>query len=68
MEEYPEVTAHLTADGNFRVQCPYCGRPHTHGGGGPGVTDRTEFYGHRLAHCSDVRVPPGTGYILVPKK
>jgi hypothetical protein len=35
------------------VDCPHCGKIHTHGG----------VPGHRVAHCPEGR---GVGYVLVP--
>ena len=43
--------------------CPYCGRPHVHGGGRPDQNPR-DFEGYRAAHCLDP-VPRDRGYMLV---
>jgi hypothetical protein len=43
--------------------CPYCGRPHVHGGGPP-EGDPRDYEGHRVSHC--LRPVPGDrGYLLV---
>jgi hypothetical protein len=49
--------------------CPYCGRPHVHGGPRPGQ-DPHECEGHRVADCVSKHVPEdrqgdvNRGYIL----
>ncbi len=46
----------------LKVRCPYCTRPHTHGGG----VDRTrvaDFLGHRVSHCGRTDLD-GLGYTL----
>ncbi len=44
------------------ASCPYCGRPHVHGGG-RGDQDPRDFQGHRVSHC---RMPGvrSRGYVL----
>lgn len=40
------------------VKCPYCNRPHRHGGNGNGIAS-----GHRQPDCGN-----SVGYIIVPPK
>lgn len=42
--------------------CPFCGRPHVHGGG-PLDEDPCGYEGHRRFHCSEA-APGRGGYIL----
>ena len=43
--------------------CPYCGRPHVHGGGLPDEDPR-DFEGHRASHCLKP-VSGDRGYFLI---
>ncbi|WP_328488234.1 hypothetical protein [Streptomyces zaomyceticus] len=42
------------------LDCPFCGKQHSHGGG----DQLRPSYGHRAAHCANSR--PGHGYWLEP--
>ena len=42
-------------------QCPWCGKSHTHGGGGK-EDNPLDFLGHRISHCSK---GSGRDYVLV---
>ena len=35
----------------LKIDCPYCGKEHTHGGGNVSNGDIEMFGGHRLSHC-----------------
>ena len=47
----------------LKIDCPYCGREHTHGGGNISNGDVTMFGGHRLSHCKSGS--KNDGYMLV---
>jgi len=35
----------------LKIDCPYCGKEHTHGGGNLSSGDITKFNGYMLSHC-----------------
>lgn len=47
----------------LKIDCPYCGKEHTHGGGNASHGDITRFGGHRLSHCESGL--KNEGYTLV---
>lgn len=61
-----ELAACATDDGVHLITdpCPYCGKRHTHGTGGPG---RPVLWGHRVPHCAPMLPSCYGQYILVPK-
>ena len=46
----------------YLAACPYCGKPHIHGGGTPDE-DPHKYEGHRGSHCLK-KVTGDRGYIL----
>jgi len=54
----------------YRLQvivCPYCGQSHWHGAGedAPNSGNRSQHFGHRVAHCNEPLLPNHAGYNLV---
>lgn len=47
----------------LKIDCPYCRKEHTHGGGNVADGDITQFGGHRLSHCINSR--ENDGYLLI---
>jgi len=47
----------------LKIDCPYCGKEHTHGGGNFSDGEITMFGGHRLSHCESGS--KNDGYTLV---
>ena len=37
---------------SITIQCPYCYKQHSHGGG-KNLNNIKEYYSHRLSHCSN---------------
>ena len=60
-----ELPAIVTSDGVHFITdpCPYCGKRHTHGAGGPG---KRVLWGSRVPHCRNLPHCYGQ-YVLVPK-
>lgn len=52
--EYPVLQARAAAYGTWVIECPYCGKRHTHGA----------KEGHRVAHCAVDTPESVKGYIL----
>jgi len=61
--EYPIAVAVLKNNQWVVQNCPYCGKKHFHGAGGP-EDDPTKFLGHRSAHCDAPGVNTFPGYMV----
>jgi len=57
-----KVIGYVTSDITVLIECPYCGRAHTHGRGKPNAIGNL---GHRASHCCQGGDNPGYEIIEV---